>query len=155
MLHVSLFKYQHFLIFHICLPKLCLYLENHNSSSPTLNCKIVQLIKIYKRVIKVKFVSYHGYSFDSLILWNHWVDATAGGPEVPDGNHQPSCQTWLPLLKFLVMNASFTILLDLYLPIVSDLMLLIRGYSMKHVCTAKWNHGYSFDRYIIRLIVFM
>ena len=62
-----------------------------------------------------------------------YFETTAGGPEVPEGKHQPSCQTWLPLLKFLVMNASFTILLDLYLPIVSDLMLLIRGYSLKHV----------------------
>ena len=62
-----------------------------------------------------------------------YFETTAGGPEVPEGNHQPSCQTWLPVLKFLGMNASFTILLDLYLPIVSDLMLLIRGYSLKHV----------------------
>ena len=129
LLHVSLFKYQHFLIFtYVCLN--CAYILR---TIITLNCKIVQLIKIYKKVIKVKFVSYHKYSFDSLILWNHWVDATAGGPEVPEGNHQPSCQTWLPVLNFLGTSASFRILLDLYLPNVSDLMLLIRGYSLKHV----------------------
>jgi hypothetical protein len=48
------------------------------------------------------YIYSRGYSFDSLILWKHWVDATAGGPEVPEGNHQPSCKTWLPVWNFWV-----------------------------------------------------
>jgi hypothetical protein len=57
-------------------------------------------------------------------------------------------------LKFLVMNTSFTILLDLYLPIVSDLMLLIRGYSMKHVYSKmkSWlQRKFDFDDFFVDL----
>ena len=35
------------------------------------------------------------FNIGNFVFWNHWVHTSAGGTLVPEGIHQPSCQTCL------------------------------------------------------------